>query len=951
MVYERRMTASEETANTNQLADQAGPPQQASMTYVSCSVSQSARAVPNFGLHELLSLQVTTQGQTNPIAVTEISLTLAGTTDPGEIKAIKVFATGTADEFSTQHLFANHTGPMTGIISMTGYQSLVEGVNHFRVAVEPQRWAPWGHQIDAEVLGVTVTGNCGGRKSPRVAAPDEALTLGNACFVAALRKRGDDGVDTYRIPGLATTVNGTIIAVFDIRWDSVNDLPANIDIGCMRSTDYGNTWGTMLTVMDLDQHSDPYGNGVGDPCVLVDRETGTIWVAALWAHGPYGGVWESGPGLSPDQTGQYLLTRSDDDGLTWSPPINITAQVKVNRNWGAVLQGPGNGIQLRDGTLVFPSQYDSAPQCGGDDNYHPHSCFIYSLDHGATWRISPPANTYPPPCNEAQIVELNSGQLMLSIRNWAFVGQRAWSTYTRGTSLGDGNWSSLGYALPDPICQASFIRFTSTMDGHARDRLLFANPASAEWREKMTVRMSEDEGQTWPVARQIDALPASYSCMTILRDGTIGLLFETGAYFYESLRFVRFGVNWLAQADMDMDLDGVYDYYETINGLNNGIQDAAADKDGDRMSNLAELEANTMANDPLSVTNLPMDSVAQREIAAARNTAVSTGALAPRMQAIPRKVYKNGLEEPSNVTNKASPGVLMLLLDLAPPEEELVLIPAGTSVIGNATNVFPASEGYADELPQHSVWVSAFFMGSSEVTWSLWNEVSAWAITNDYSFDHAGAGKGPQHPVQTVGWYDIVKWCNARSEKEGLTPCYTVGGSLYRTGQGVPDCNWAATGYRLPTEAEWEKAARGGVADHRFPWSAADTIQQARANYYAAADTFPYDTGPRHGYHPAYQDGIFPYTSPVGCFAANDYGLRDMAGNVWEWCWDWYDNTYYRTSPATNPHGPVSGSARALRGGSWYGHAGTCRVALRLSSRPGNAHNFIGFRLARTAGP
>jgi formylglycine-generating enzyme required for sulfatase activity len=358
------------------------------------------------------------------------------------------------------------------------------------------------------------------------------------------------------------------------------------------------------------------------------------------------------------------------------------------------------------------------------------------------------------------------------------------------------------------------------------------------------------------------------------------------------------------------------------------------------MSNLAELEANTMANDPLSVTNLPLDSIERSPAAEA---------LASQPQVVLHRAPAGSHQAARNAACATVAGAILLLLGSEPPEE--VLIPSGPVVIGNATNVFPASEGYADELPQHTVWVSAFFMGSSEVTWSLWTEVSAWAAAHGYRFDHPGSGKGPQHPVHTVSWHDVVKWCNARSQKEGLNPCYTVGGSLYRTGRGVPDCNWAADGYRLPTEAEWEKAARGGAADRRFPWDAAAPIAQTRANYYATADAFTYETSPCNGYHPAFRDGTFPYTSPVGSFAANEYGLRDMAGNVWEWCWDWYDNAYYRRSPAADPHGPSSGSARTLRGGSWYAHAGTCRVALRLSSSPGSGHNFIGFRLARTAGP
>ncbi len=290
-----------------------------------------------------------------------------------------------------------------------------------------------------------------------------------------------------------------------------------------------------------------------------------------------------------------------------------------------------------------------------------------------------------------------------------------------------------------------------------------------------------------------------------------------------------------------------------------------------------------------------------------------------------------------------------------PPPADMVLIPAGSFVMGNATNVFPASEGGGDELPQHAVQVSAFYMGKYEVTKALWDEVYAWAVVNGYQFDHAGSGKATNHPVQMVNWYEVVKWCNARSQKEGLTACYTTNGGVYRTGNYSPDCNWSATGYRLPTEAEWEKAARGGVANHRFPWSDADTLQHARANYYCwqenGTNHYVYDTSPTAGYHPAYTNGALPYTSPVGSFTGNGYGLADMAGNVCEWCWDWYGSTYYDGSPTDNPRGPSTGSNRMSRGGGWNRYAYYIRVADRDNTNPDYAYDNIGFRVVRSASP
>jgi formylglycine-generating enzyme required for sulfatase activity len=274
---------------------------------------------------------------------------------------------------------------------------------------------------------------------------------------------------------------------------------------------------------------------------------------------------------------------------------------------------------------------------------------------------------------------------------------------------------------------------------------------------------------------------------------------------------------------------------------------------------------------------------------------------------------------------------VVAVTNAAPPAPEgMALIPAGSFQMGNCT---PADGDGADELPLHTVYVSAFYMDEHEVTKAQWDEVYAWATTNGYAFDNAGSGKAADHPVHTVNWYDCVKWCNARSQKEGLTPCYNLSDW---------SCNWAANGYRLPTEAEWEKAARGGTAGHRFPWTDSDTISHSRADYYAGVG-FTYDesTG---GYHPSYSTGGYPYTCPVATFATNGYGLYNMAGNVSEWCWDWYQGSWYTNAAATqaDTSGPASGIYRLLRGGNWFRYAKHARCACRASASPGDADYVVG---------
>jgi formylglycine-generating enzyme len=279
---------------------------------------------------------------------------------------------------------------------------------------------------------------------------------------------------------------------------------------------------------------------------------------------------------------------------------------------------------------------------------------------------------------------------------------------------------------------------------------------------------------------------------------------------------------------------------------------------------------------------------------------------------------------------------------------DMVLIPAGSFQMGD-----DLGDGWTNELPVHTVYVSAFYMDKYEVTKAQWDEVYSWAISNGYNFDNAGSGKAADHPVHTVNWYDVVKWCNARSEKEGRTPAYytsstRTSANIYRTGQVNVENDWVRwdSGYRLPTEAEWEKAARGGLSGQRFPWGA--NINHDYANYCANGSAYTYDTSPytSYTYHPDYDDGGSPYTSPVGEFAANGYGLYDMAGNVWEWCWDWYGNSYYGSSPGSDPRGPTSGSRRVVRGGGWGGDAYNCRVANRYNNYPDyHGYGNIGFRV------
>lgn len=280
-----------------------------------------------------------------------------------------------------------------------------------------------------------------------------------------------------------------------------------------------------------------------------------------------------------------------------------------------------------------------------------------------------------------------------------------------------------------------------------------------------------------------------------------------------------------------------------------------------------------------------------------------------------------------------------------PPPLGMVWVDGGEAVQGQA----------GISLPVHTNFVSGFWMDATEVTRSLWDEVYAWALTNGFEFDNFGLGKGANHPVHSVSWYDAVKWCNARSVKDGLIAVYRVPDDsvepgaawyLYQTNQVSLSndwVNWSQNGYRLPTEAEWEKAARGGRQHRLFPWGG-DTIQHAQANYWAT-NAFVYDVSPTLGHHPDYDEGLHPFTSPVGSFPANAFGLYDMSGNVREWCWDRsapYDGSY-----KVDPQGPATGSVRVIRGGAWSEAAVSARIPFRTSASNDFDNLTIGFRCVR----
>jgi formylglycine-generating enzyme required for sulfatase activity len=288
----------------------------------------------------------------------------------------------------------------------------------------------------------------------------------------------------------------------------------------------------------------------------------------------------------------------------------------------------------------------------------------------------------------------------------------------------------------------------------------------------------------------------------------------------------------------------------------------------------------------------------------------------------------------AEVTNSAPSGFFRLMPTTVPAG--MALIPAGWFTMGDTL------DGEGDAIPTN-IYVSAFVMDVNLVNYGLWTNVYAYATSQNYNFEDAGANgsTGTNYPVNTVDWFDCVKWCNARSQLAGLTPVYytddgftqvftngDIGTTVYQ--------NLAANGYRLPTEAEWEKAARGGCTGLRFPWG--NLIHTNQAQYGACTWCYFYDLGPNNS-----PSG----PSPVGSFDVNGYGLYDMAGNEFEWCWDWFGTPYGQPS-TINPTGagPESGF-RMLRGSYWGFHAVYARCANRFGDNPSGDYEYCGFRCVR----
>ena len=459
----------------------------------------------------------------------QIDLSLSGTNEVRDIQYVQLFQSDEKGNFSTKNQIGERLYAKSKIVFKEDFPVKADTFSLW-VSVKLKDKIDLTHRIHI---------SCQNILTDRGVVDLSSNQLSNDLRVGvALRQHNQGQINTSRIPGLATSTKGTLLAICDGRRESSRDLQGDIDIILHRSVNGGQSWQPMQIILDRGKWGGlpEKQNGISDACILVDEQTGAIFVAGLWMHGILddNGKWIEGltnesvvwnhqwrrkgsqPGLGVKQTSQFLITKSTDDGLTWSEPVNITPTNK-RKEWWLYAPAPGHGIMLSDGTLVFPTQ-------GRDKNGVSFSSITWSKDHGKTWSTSNPAHKNT---SECMAVQLSDGSIMLNMRGGC-QGRIVCMTKDLGETWVEHPTSQK--TLIEPGCMASLYKHVYHQNGETKSILLFSNPDSKTGRNHITIKVSYDDGNTWPKEKWVllDELSGrGYSCLTSVNDSIIGIFYES----------------------------------------------------------------------------------------------------------------------------------------------------------------------------------------------------------------------------------------------------------------------------------------------------------------------------------------------------------------------------------------------------------------------------------------
>ena len=500
------------------------------------SLVQESRKIGRANDNEvLLRAAVSFGGENASINDNSLSFSLQGTSDVDDVKSVKIYSTGTSPVFDNRDLqnavLLADVEPSLDVTVCQINAEIVSGVNYLWITVEVADDATEGDVIDAELYSVSTPSQTFEIVNPSPSGDREIILAHTLLF-----QPGDYNSTNYRIPGVITAKDGSIVAVTDKRKYNQGDLPEDIDIVCRRSTDGGHTWSEPYTIAQ----GTGYNHGFGD-CVLAwtNDDNGLI---AGFVGGV--GLWNS----TPSNPIRSYIARSYDNGQTWTEPEDITdfifgsnCVVPEHRTWRASFFGSGNGLITSTGRIMFVAAIRETT-AQSLSNYA-----VYSDDNGITWHVSGRASVSG---DEAKVTELVDGRILMSIRHngkrWYNISNDGGETWQSSTST----WND----ITAPACNGDMIRYTSVNQGFNKNRLLHSVPFGSS-RTDVSVYISYDEGETWPVRKCIVPYSSAYSSLCVLPDGTIGLYVEEeypGNSGYSTV-FYNFSLEWLTDGSDSLD--------------------------------------------------------------------------------------------------------------------------------------------------------------------------------------------------------------------------------------------------------------------------------------------------------------------------------------------------------------------------------------------------------------